>query len=381
MEPDIRERKNDHIRITVEKDVEARMTTLLEEVHIVHNPLPEIDGDEIELSTDFCGKTLRAPLMITAMTGGSEEAKRINAKLAEAAERHGIAIGVGSQRAALEQEALSHTFSIVREKAPNAFVVANIGAPQLALGWGAREAKRAVEMIRADALAIHLNPGQEFFQPEGEPKYAGVLVRIAEIVDELDVPVIVKETGTGLPFETVSALYRLGVKCFDVAGLGGTNWIKVEVLRGQERRVQRPAGQLSDYWGVPTAVSIIEARAAAPASYIVGSGGIRSGVDAAKAIALGADIAGAALPFLRALRKGGEEALDSLIRTMKEQIRAVMFLTGSRRPSDLWRAPIILGPRLEAWLAGRGIDSTHYIEVGRLEPRRVKRWAAASRSS
>jgi len=381
MEPDIRERKNDHIRITVERDVEARASTLLEDVYIVHNPLPEIDGEEIDLSTDFCGKTLRAPLMITAMTGGSEEAKRINEKLAEAAEKHGIAIGVGSQRAAIEQEALSHTFRIVREKAPNAFVVANIGAPQLALGWGVAEARRAVEMIGADALAIHLNPGQEFFQPEGEPKYAGVLARIAEIVDELDVPVIVKETGTGLPYETVHVLYRLGVKCFDVAGLGGTNWIKVEVLRGQERRVQRPAGPLSDYWGVPTAASIIEARSAAPASYIVGSGGIRSGVDAAKAIALGADIAGAALPFLRALKRGGSEALDSLIVAMKDQIRAVMFLTGSRRPSDLWRAPLVLGPRLDAWLAKRGIDSTHYIAVGRLEPRRVKRWPATSRSS
>jgi len=369
----IEDRKNDHIYVSLEKNVESRATTLLEEVTIIHNPLPEIDKDEVDLSVDFCGKRLRAPLMITAMTGGTELAARINKELARAAEKHGIALGVGSQRAGLEKRELEHTFRVARENAPTAFLVANIGAPQLAQGYGVEEARRAVEMIDADALAIHLNPAQEFFQPEGDPYYRGVIEKIVELVDSLDVPIIVKETGTGLSLETVRTLYRLGVKCFDVAGLGGTNWVKVEVLRGQERGAYKPAGQLQDYWGVPTAASIIEARAAAPSSYIVGSGGIRSGVDAAKAIALGADIAGAALPFLRALMRSGPEGLDRAIETMKTQLAAVMFLTGSRRPSDLWRAPLVLGPRLSSWLAQRGIDSRHYIAVARMEARRVRR--------
>ena len=374
MEWDIESRKVDHIRVTLEANVEARSSTLLEDVWIVHNPLPEIDEDDIDLSVEFCGKRLRAPLMITAMTGGSDVATQINRELARAAEKHGIAIGVGSQRAGIEKPSLRYTYRVVREEAPTTLVVANLGAPQLSKGYGPREAREAVEMIDADVLAIHLNPGQEFFQVEGDPYYSNVIERIAEIVDAVDVPVLVKETGTGLSYEIVRILYKLGVRCFDVAGLGGTNWIKVEILRAQRRGDKyRPAGPLMDYWGVPTAVSIIEARKAAPGAYIVGSGGIRNGLDAAKAIALGADVAGAALHFLRSLLRGGPESLDRALETMKTQIKAVLFMTGARKPTDLWRVPIVLGHRVESWLKSRGINSREYIFWDRLEPLRVGR--------
>lgn len=365
-------RKMDHIKMVAEAGVEARESTLLEYVRIVHNPLPELDLDEVDLSTGFCGtgKRLRAPLMITGMTGGHPDVAWINRELASLAEELGIAFGVGSQRAAIEDPGLAHTFSVARETAPSTVVVANLGAPQLSRGYGVREARRAVEMIRADALAIHLNPGQEAYQDEGDPYYSGVVERIAEIADELDVPVIVKETGTGLSGETVRMLYRLGVRCFDVSGLGGTNWIKVEVLRSKKRRGEplRPAGPLSDYWGNPTAVSIVEARAAAPGGYIIASGGVRNGLDAGRSIALGADIAGVALPVLRALLSGGREGARRLLESIVYQLRTILFMTGSRRVEDLWKAPVTVYGRLRGELEARGIDVDHYIARWRLEP-------------
>ena len=370
-----RARKLDHIRLVVEADVEARHPTLLDDVRIIHRALPEIDLDDVSLETEFCGERVGAPIMITGMTGGHPEAGRINRILARIAEKYGLPIGVGSQRAAIEDPSLEWTYRVVREEAPNAFVVANLGAPQLSRGYGLREARKAVEMIDADALAIHLNPGQEAYQVEGDPYYAGVVERIVEIQEDLGVPVIVKETGTGLSMEDVRLLYRLGIRCFDVAGLGGTSWIKVEVLRGQAKGGGLPAGPISDYWGNPTAVAIIEARLAAPHSYIVGSGGVRSGLDAAKAVALGADLAGIALPAIRSLVRGGQESLERMIETLLYQFKTVLFMTGSRRPSDLWRAPVVLGGRILASMEARGVDARVYIYRERLEPLRVARWS------
>ncbi len=367
-------RKLDHIRLVVEADVEARHSTLLEDVRIVHRALPEIDLEEVSLETEFCGARVGAPIMITGMTGGHPEAGRINRLLAKVAGKYGLPIGVGSQRAAIEDPSLEWTYRVVREEAPEAFVVANLGAPQLSMGYGVREAKKAVEMIDADALAIHLNPGQEAYQVEGDPYYSGVAERIAEIQDEVGVPVIVKETGTGLSMEDVRLLYRLGVRCFDVSGLGGTSWIKVEVLRGQRKGRGMPAGPIADQWGNPTATAIVEARAAAPHSYIVGSGGVRTGLDAAKAIALGADLAGIALPAMRSVVRGGQESLERMIETLLYQVKTVLFMTGSRRPTDLWRAPLILGGRILAAMEARGIDVRDYIYRVRLEPLRAEGW-------
>jgi len=374
LEWDTSSRKLDHIWAVLEKPVEARESTLLEYARIVHRGLPEVDLPSVSLEVEFCGARLRAPLMITAMTGGHPETARINRSLARQAERLGIAIGVGSQRAAIEDPSLAPTYRVVREEAPSAFVVANLGAPQFARGYGVREARAAVEMIDADALAIHLNPGQEAFQVEGDPYYEGVIQKILEVADSLGVPVLVKETGTGLSMEDVRTLYRLGVKCFDVAGLGGTNWIKVEVVRAAMRGVKpRPAGPLADYWGNPTALAVIEARAAAPHAYIVASGGVRTGLDAAKAIALGADVAGVALPALRALLRGGEDALAEYLDGLIYQLRASIFMAGGRSPGDLWRAPVTVWGRLAEEAEARGIDLSEYLLRARLEPLRGRR--------
>lgn len=351
-------RKLDHIRITVERNVEAASPTLLGDVRIVHQPLPELNLDDVDLSVELFGKRLRAPLVITGMTGGHPEVKWINAALARAAERHGIAIGVGSQRAAIEDPSVEDTFRVVRDEAPSTVVIANLGAPQLASGYGVREALRAVEMIEADAIAIHLNPAQEAFQVEGDTLYRGVLRAIKELVDNLGVPVIVKETGTGLSMEVVRTLYRLGVECFDVSGLGGTNWVKVEVLRASARGLKPPRDPdgFSDYWGNPTAAAVVEARVAAPRACIIASGGVRTGLDAAKAIALGADLAGIALPALRALVRGGEEALDSLIASLIEQMRVAAYLSGARSVVDLMLRPVTITGRLAEELGSRGIS-------------------------
>ncbi len=351
-------RKLDHIRITVERPVEARHPTLLGDVRLIHQPLPELDLGDVDLSVELFGKRLRAPLMITGMTGGHPAVREINAALARAAERHGIAIGVGSQRAAIERPEVEDTYRVVREEAPTTVVVANIGAPQLALGYGVREAERAVEMVEADALAVHLNPAQEAFQLEGDTNYRGVLRALKEIVDRIDVPVIVKETGTGLSSEAVRQLHAMGVECFDVSGLGGTNWVKVEVLRAVARGAKPPVDPdgFTDFWGNPTAVAVAEARTAAPKACVIASGGVRTGLDAARAIALGADVAGIALPALRALLRRGEEALERLLDSIIGQLRVAAYLTGSRTVLDLMLKPLTVSGRLRWELESRGIS-------------------------
>jgi len=363
-------RKLEHIRLVVSSKVESLESTLLEYVRIVHRPLPELDLEDVDLSVEFCGgRRLRAPLMITGMTGGHPDVSWINEALARVAEEFGIAMGVGSQRAAIEDPRLSETFSIARRAAPNAVLVANIGAPQLARGYGLREVVRAIEMIDADAIAIHLNPGQEAFQDEGEPSFRGVLWRIVDIASRVGKPVIVKEVGTGLSREVVAELYEAGVRCFDVSGLGGTNWVKAEVLRSRARHGSplKPAGGLDDYWGNPTAVAIVEARIAAPRAFIVGSGGIRNGLDAAKAIALGADIAGVALPALRALVNGGYESLRGLIESMIYQVKVAVFLAGESSVRGLWRAPMVIHGRLREELESRGVEVEQYIREFRVK--------------
>ncbi|MCE4600739.1 MAG: type 2 isopentenyl-diphosphate Delta-isomerase [Desulfurococcales archaeon] len=363
----LKDRKLDHINVVLERNPESIHPTLLDDVRIVHNPLPEVDLDDVSLKTNFCGREIPTPLMITGMTGGHPEVEPINEKLARVAQEYGLAMGVGSQRPALKYPELARTYRVARKVAPDIFLVANIGAPQLAREYGIEDVKRAVEMIDADAIAIHLNPGQEAFQKEGDPFYAGVTDKIVEILDHVNVPLIIKETGTGISYEVARELYNIGVKCFDTAGLGGTNWIKVEVLRSLRRgEAPLPAGPLADYWGNPTALAVIETRTAAPGAYIVGSGGIRDGLDAAKVIALGADIAGLALPALRVLIRSGVEGLRKYINSILYQIKSIIFLTGGKRPVDLWRTPITITGRLYEEAKGRGINLTNYINITRI---------------
>lgn len=345
-------RKDEHIDICLGRPVEARkVKTLLDDVILVHKALPEFDADDVDTTVEFLGHEFSAPLIISAMTGGTERGKAINAALAEAAERLGIGIVVGSQRAALENPAVADTFSIVREKAPTAFVAANIGCQQL-VGDPAGVARKCVEMIEADALTIHLNPLQECVQPGGEPKYAGCLEAIKEVCRSLDMPVIVKETGAGISREVARMLKKAGVSAIDVAGAGGTSWAAVEYYRARDDESMHVAEVLWD-WGIPTAASILECRGADLP--IIASGGIRTGLDVAKAIALGADLAGMALPLL----KPALENPDAVVRALNlavSVLRAVMFLTGSRSVAELKKADYVLVGELRQWAEWRSLS-------------------------
>jgi isopentenyl-diphosphate delta-isomerase len=359
-------RKLDHILITYSKPVESS-STMLDEVILIHQSLPELSLDDVNTKVWFLGKKLDSPLMITGMTGGHPLGAEINAILAEVAEEHRIALGVGSQRAALEKESLAYSYRVAREKAPSIPLIANIGAPQLVSKDFLNLAEKAVEMIEADALAIHLNPAQESFQPGGDTVYRGVLDSIGKIVDELGVPVIVKETGSGFSMETVRALYERGVRIIDVSGAGGTSWIKVEKYRASsmEEKVLSEAAETFSLWGIPTAISVIEARHVSGDLTIIASGGIRTGLDIAKSIAIGADVAGIALP---ALKKALESriALSNYIRRLKYELKVAMFLTGSLDTTQLRTKPVVLGTNLVNWLRQRGIDPLYYIKEGRM---------------
>ncbi|HUI66258.1 MAG TPA: type 2 isopentenyl-diphosphate Delta-isomerase [Bacteroidota bacterium] len=334
-------RKKQHVEIVLGRDVHfRRKTTGLERLEFVHNALPEINADEIDTRTVFLGKNLSIPLMVSCMTGGYREAYAINRDLAAVCRETGIAMGVGSQRQALEDVRYHRSFTVVRDVAPDIPLVGNIGASEVARMTDAGPAQKLVELIRADAIAVHLNPLQELLQPEGRPAFRGVLRGIALLVKHLGVPVIVKEIGSGLSGTVIRRLLEVGVRHFDVAGAGGTSWAGVEAYRMGNRAL---AERFWD-WGIPTAEAISEAAALRQQGHtivLIGSGGIASGLDAAKCIALGADIAASARPLLSELRRKGKAALETLIASWADEIRAAMFLTGSLRVGDLRRAALV----------------------------------------
>jgi len=355
--PHISNRKIDHIKICSTKKVESERPTGFEDVHLIHQSIPEMNMEEVDTSCTFMGHRLLSPLVIEAMTGGTSPAEKINRRLAEAAQALKVGMGVGSQRIALENPAFEDSFRIVRESAPDAFLIANIGAPQLAMGYGLEEAKRAVEMITADALAIHVNITQECVQPEGEPVAKGVMGKIKEIVKELHVPVIVKETGAGISAESATKLERAGVSGIDVAGVGGTDWAKVESYRGSSgRRASR--GEIFLGWGIPTAASLVEVTQSTKLATIA-SGGIRNGLQIAKSIALGASGAGLARPLLTPAMES-HSAVKKVIRAIHRELRTAMFLTGSKTISDLQGAPLVIAGDTYHWLGQRGFDTTRY---------------------
>ncbi|MFP3283319.1 MAG: type 2 isopentenyl-diphosphate Delta-isomerase [Nitrososphaeria archaeon] len=352
---DIGSRKDEHLEIAASEDVEAAaQTTWLEHVHLVHRALPGIDLGDVDPSVELFGKKLKLPILMDSMTGGSEMGAKVNGDLASVAAELGIGMGVGSQRAALRDGRLRSTYSVVRDVAPDILVYANIGAQQLA-EVGVDGARACVDMVRADALAVHLNPLQEAIQPEGDPRYRGVVDRIAEVVDGVGVPVIVKEVGSGLSREVVALLESVGVRAFDVAGVGGTSWARIESIRASRSGATGKArlGDSFRDWGIPTAASVIEARSATGRT-VIASGGIRSGLDVAKSIAIGADAAAMALPALRALTKGGRDALRDYISSAADELRLAMFLTGSRSIADLRRARYVLSGELADWARGLG---------------------------
>ena len=319
-------RKKDHVELVVKRGMQYRKTHGFEQVDFVHCSLPEVAFDKIDLSTRFLGKRLRFPLLITGMTGGYKDAQRINRTLAEHAEKFGIAFGVGSQRAMIEDSSMKKTY-YVRDVAPNTPLLANIGGVQLRK-YGIAVAEGLISAIEADALAVHLNPLQEIIQPEGDRDFTGVLDAIAKACDRLDVPIIVKETGAGISREVAIRLRRIGVAYIDVSGAGGTSWSRVEYAR---------KGSIPGFeeWGIPTVDSIIQCKGILP---LIASGGIRDGITACKAIALGAHLAGAAYPFIKAVE---QKQLAFVLSQWHQQMRAVALLTGSRDYTALRQAKII----------------------------------------
>lgn len=328
-----RDRKLEHIELAMERRIQLD-SRFFDSWHFEHQALPEIRLEDIDLGVDFLGKRLRAPLLVSCMTGGTGDAAAINRNLAEAAERTGIAIGVGSQRKALESPETASTFE-VRSAAPNVPVIGNLGAVQLNYGMGIEECRRAVAMIGADALALHLNPLQEAIQPEGQCDFRGLIAKIGAIVEALEVPVIVKEIGCGIAGGTARALRDVGVEWIDTAGLGGTSWARIEAARKDDRAL----GELFAEWGVPTPESI-RAVAGIEGVRVIGSGGVRSGLDVAKSLAMGAELVGLAQPFLGPALQSAESVVHAIERVIDE-LRIAMFCSGAARISALRDVPLI----------------------------------------
>jgi isopentenyl-diphosphate delta-isomerase len=332
------ERKSDHIRINLQNDVGFKgISTGFERYRFVHCALPEFDLEDVNTSTTLLGKHLAAPFFISSMTGGTPEARLINQRLAEAAQAAGIGMGVGSQRAAIEDPALEDTFR-VRHLAPDILLLANLGAIQLNYGYGLDECRRAVEMIEADALILHLNSLQEALQPEGETCFAGLLSKIEAVCCALEVPVVVKEVGWGISEQVARQLAGAGVAAIDVAGAGGSSWSQVEMYRAATD-CQRQVAAAFASWGISTAESLLMARQGAPDLPLLASGGIRDGIQMAKAVALGADACGVAGVFLHAANESTAAVAD-LITVFTTQLRVAMFAAGTVDIATLQCVPI-----------------------------------------
>jgi isopentenyl-diphosphate delta-isomerase len=344
----ISNRKLEHLLLGLYCDVEYRKKTGFGDIELIHKALPEVNKEKIDLSTDFFGKELNLPFIISAMTGGHPSSLKINRELAKAADKLNVAMGVGSQRAAIENPELAPTYTVVRDEAPSAFIIGNIGAPQI------EYAEKAVEMLDLDSLAVHLNPLQEAIQPGGDVDATGYLESVEKISKVVNVPVIVKETGAGIKREDALALERAGVDAIDVAGAGGTSWAAVETYRAKDRSL----GELYWDWGIPTAVSTVEVSESVKIP-VVSSGGIRTGLDAAKAFALGASAVGIALPLLKDAYTGYKSVIKS-IEKFKEELRVAMFLVGASSIEDLRKSDLIIKGSTKEWLQERGFETRKY---------------------
>lgn len=344
----ISDRKLEHLFLCKNNNVEYRKKTGFEDIELVHKALPEVNKEEIDISINFLGKKLDSPFIISAMTGGHPASIPINRELGKAVNSLNIGMGLGSQRAGVENPKLTSTYTIVRDEAPSAFLIGNIGCQQIDL------AESSVEMIKANALAVHLNPLQEAIQPSGDINAKGHIAAIKEITESLNVPVIAKETGAGIKAEDAIALETAGVSAIDVAGAGGTSWAAVETYRSEDRTM----GDLFWDWGIPTAASTAEVCESVNIP-VISSGGIRNGLDAAKALALGADAVGTALPILKEAYIGHESVINT-INKFNEELRVAMFLVGSSNIAELKKSDLIIRGETKEWLDERGFDTKKY---------------------
>ncbi|MGQ4892136.1 MAG: type 2 isopentenyl-diphosphate Delta-isomerase [Candidatus Njordarchaeia archaeon] len=353
----ITNRKDEHIDIVINKRVESDITTWFDSIHLIHISLPESNLHKISIEAELLGRKFNAPVLIEGMTGGTKRGAEINKNLAKVAKELNIPMMVGSQRVTVENRELEWTFKIAREEGDDIFLIGNIGAAQL-LEYDLEEIMRAINMVDADALAIHLNPLQESVQPEGDSNFEGILAKIKYISEELSVPIIVKETGAGISKEVAEMLLDTNIKAIDVAGLGGTSWSAIEVYRAKKygEKTKAMLGKEFWNWGIPTAASVIEVKSVVGDKIeVIASGGIRNGQDIAKAIAIGADFGGMARPLLLALNES-YEALKEFILKIFYEIRNIVFLTGSKNLYDLRNKPVIIFPPLKYWLESRKIN-------------------------
>ncbi len=335
----IERRKADHIRINLDEDVGFdRLTVGFEQYRFIHQALPELDLKSVSLATRLFHKSLQAPVLISSMTGGTEQARQINLNLAQAAQHYGVAMGLGSQRAGIQHPEVAETFK-VRSVAPDILLFANLGAVQFNYGYDVEHCIEAVQMIEADALILHLNPLQEAVQPEGDVNFNGLAKKIEAVCRRLPVPVIAKEVGWGISEQAARMLADAGVAAIDVAGSGGTSWSQVELFRAPDDLHRRVAAAFRD-WGIPTAESVQMVKRAAPDLPVIASGGLRSGIDIAKAIALGATLGGMAGPFLKAATVSSEAVMDTLEETIRV-LRIAMFSAGAGDIETLQKTPLI----------------------------------------
>jgi isopentenyl-diphosphate Delta-isomerase len=357
----IRRRKREHLELALEGGPGSASGPGWADVRLVHEALPELDLEDIDLAVDLLGRRLAAPLVIAGMTGGHEQAGKVNATLARAAERHGLAMGLGSQRAALERPELAGTYAVARDEAASAFLIANVGAAQLIAQpgrepLGLEAVRRAIDMVRADALAIHLNFLEESIQPEGDRRSRGCAAAIRSLAAGLELPVIAKETGAGMSPRTALQLAELGVAALDVGGAGGTNFAAIERRRAARQGDARGEGlgeTLHD-WGIPTAASVV---CAAPAGVpVIATGGVRSGLDAAKALALGAHAVGVGRPLLEAAMRG-PMAVDEWIGRFLEELRTALMLTGSPNVAAMRGQPVVVLGEVRRWLEDLGCEA------------------------
>ena len=338
----------DHINICLNENIEADYN-YWNDISLIHKALPEIDINEIDMSTKLFDKNLKAPIIISAITGGCEDAKKINENLAVAAEKLGIGIGVGSQRASLKNPSLSNTYSVINKyKIP--LKIANIGLPQLIDGSvGMEEAKKAMREINADLLAIHLNYLQEIVQPEGDHYAKNGLKKIKEISKEL--PVLIKESGAGISKDVANMLKKTNIRGIDTGGLSGTSFSAVEYYRAKDDKLKKRLGKTFWNWGIPTPISILEVNGGLP---VIATGGIRTGLDVAKALILGADACGIALPLLDPATRSSKEVVEKL-ELIIEELRACMFLLGSKNISKLKENEVIIEGKTRTWCETRGL--------------------------
>jgi isopentenyl-diphosphate delta-isomerase len=330
-----RDRKAEHIRLALDRRMQLEHS-YFDAYRFANEALPELDFAAIDTSVEFLGRRLAAPLLVSCMTGGTEAAGKINRNLAAGAEATGVAVGVGSQRKALEDPRQADSFRI-RDAAPSVPLLANVGAVQLNYGLGIVDCRKAVDMIGADALVLHLNALQEAIQPEGQTRFAGLLRQMGEVARGLGVPVVAKEVGCGIGEATARALAGEGITILDTAGVGGTSWARIE----GERAGDPDLGEIFAGWGIPTPESIAQVRRIEGVT-VIGSGGVRSGLDAAKAIALGADLVGMAYPFLGPATESAACVADKVLRTIRE-LKICMFCLGVRSIPELQRTKLLKG--------------------------------------